>query len=82
MNIKKAIVCGLMGTVPFIIVGAICSQLLFALFPYLKTGISGTISPTKMAITMIWMGISSFNILNETSQEPRPGGTDCLKRNP
>jgi hypothetical protein len=57
MNIKKAIVCGLIGTVSIIIVGVICSQLLFALFPYLKTGISGTIPPTKMAITMIWMGI-------------------------
>ena len=57
MHIKKAIVCGLIGAVAFIIVGALWSQILLALVPYFKSGISGTIPPTMMATTMIWMGI-------------------------
>ncbi len=57
MNIKKAIVCGLIGAVSFIIVGAMWSQVLLALVPYFKSGISGTIPPTRMATTMIWMEI-------------------------
>jgi len=57
MNIKKAIICGLIGAVSFIVVGAVWSQVLLTVFPYFKSGISGTIPPAKMAITMIWMGI-------------------------
>jgi hypothetical protein len=57
MNIKKALICGSFGAISFIIVGAIWSQVLLALVPYFKSGISGTILPTKMAMTMIWMGI-------------------------
>ena len=51
MHIKKAIICGLIGAVSFIIVGALWSQVLLALVPYFKSGISGTIPPARMAKT-------------------------------
>ena len=78
MNIKKAIVCGLIGAVSFIIVGATWSQLLPTLFPYLKSGISGTIPPAKATTTSIWMGIIeclSFAIIFDLFYEaiPRKG---------
>jgi hypothetical protein len=78
MNIKKVIICGLIGAASFIIVGAIWSQLLLALFPYFQSGISGTIPPTKMATTMIWMGIIeclSFAVIFDLFYEgiPRQG---------
>ena len=57
VNIKKAIICGLIGAVAFSIVGAIWSQVLLALVPNFKSGISGTIPPARMATTIIWMGI-------------------------
>jgi hypothetical protein len=78
MNIKKALICGSIGAISFIIVGAIWSQVLLALVPYFKSGISGTIPPTKMAMTMIWMGIIeclSFALIFDLFYEgiPRQG---------
>ncbi len=57
MNIKIAIICGLLATIAFVITGGIVSQLLFFLFPYLGSGILGQMSQVQMISTSIIMGI-------------------------
>jgi len=63
-----------MGTVVFILVGAIVSQILL-LVPYLTTEVSGTLEPTFMGLTMTWMGVIeclSFAILYEGIHKALP----------
>ncbi|MFQ6136149.1 MAG: hypothetical protein ACE5PM_03110 [Candidatus Hydrothermarchaeales archaeon] len=76
MNIKKAIVCGLIGYVAFVIVGAVFGNILPRISPYLVSGVTGTIPPAKIVKTMLGMGLIeciSFAIIFDVFYEGIPG---------